>query len=117
MTEKKYTQRDFLNDVINGVVNDTVIGYAQAALVKLDEKNEKRKAQTSARQLENLQLLDDIVEFIGAQSEPQTTTEIAKHFDLSTQKIAPIMGGGVKAERVTETTKTVNGKKYKAYTV
>ena len=117
MAEKKYTQRDFLTDVINGVFNDTVTGYAQERLNKLDEKNEKRKAETSANQLKNAKLLDDFVAFIAEQEEPQTTTEIARHFGLSTQKVAPIMANGVKTERMTETTKTVNKKKYKAYTV
>lgn len=117
MTEKKYTQRDFLTDVINGVFNDTVTAYAQERLKKLDEKNEKRKAETSANQLKNAKLLDDFVAFIAEQEEPQTTTEIARHFGLSTQKVAPIMANGIKTERVTETTKTVDKKKYKAYII
>ena len=117
MTEKKYTQRDFLTDVINGVFNDTVTAYARERLNKLDEKNEKRKAEASANQLKNAKLLDDFVAFIAEQEEPQTTTEIARHFGLSTQKVAPIMANGVKTERVTETTKTVDKKKYKAYII
>jgi response regulator of citrate/malate metabolism len=117
MAEKKYTQRDFLTDVINGVFNETVTGYAQERLDKLDEKNEKRKAETSANQLKNAQLLKDFVAFIAEKGEPQTTTEIARHFNLSTQKVAPIMANGVKSESVTETTKKIDGRKYKAYTV
>lgn len=117
MAEKKYTQRDFLTDITKGVINETVIAYAQERLNKLDEKNEKRRAETSANQLKNAQLLEDFVAFITEKGEPQTTTEIARHFGLSTQKVAPIMANGVKSESVTETTKRTDGRKYKAYTV
>ena len=116
MAEKKYTQRDFLTDVINGVFNDTVTGYAQERLNKLDEKNEKRKAETSANQLKNIQLGEDIVAFV-TENGAQTTSEIARQFGISTQKIAPITNALAKDGKLTETTKTVNKKKYKAFTV
>jgi hypothetical protein len=50
----KYTQRNFLTDVINGNITEQVIAYAEERLAKLDEKNEKRKAETSANQLKNI---------------------------------------------------------------
>lgn len=112
----KYTQRDFLTDVINGNITEQVIAYAKERLAKLDEKNEKRKAETSANQLKNIQLGKDIVAFV-TENGVQTTSEIAKEFDVSTQKIAPITNTLVKEGKLTETTKTVGKKKYKAFTV
>lgn len=118
MAEKnKYTERDFLTAVINGDITEQVIAYAKDRLKKLDEKNEKRREKTSENQLKNAQLLKDFIAFITAEGKPQTTTEIARRFNLSTQKVAPIMANGVKSESVTETTKKIDGRKYKAYTV
>lgn len=112
----KYTQRNFLMDVINGNITEQVIAYAEERLAKLDEKNERRKAETSANQLKNIQLGKDIVTFITEKG-AQTTSEIARQFGVSTQKIAPITNALVKGGKLTETTKTVDKKKYKAFTV
>ncbi len=112
----KYTQRNFLMDVINGNYTEQVTAYAEERLAKLDEKNEKRKAETSANQLKNIQLGEDIVAFV-TENGAQTTTEIARKFGVSTQKIAPITNALAKEGKLTETTKTVDKKKYKAFTV
>ncbi len=112
----KYTQRNFLTDVINGNITEQVIAYAKERLAKLDEKNEKRKAETSANQLKNIQLGEDIVAFI-TENGVQTTTEIARKFGVSTQKVAPITNALAKEGKLTETTKTVDKKKYKAFMV
>lgn len=112
----KYTQRDFLKDVINGNYTEQVTAYAEERLAKLDEKNEKRKAETSANQLKNIQLGEDIVAFV-TENGVQTTSEIARQFGVSTQKIAPITNALAKEGKLTETTKTVDKKKYKAFTV
>ena len=112
----KYTQRNFLTDVINGNITEQVTAYAAERLTKLDEKNEKRKEQTSANQLKNIQLGEDIVAFV-TENGAQTTSEIAKHFEVSTQKVAPITNALAKDGRLTETTKVVGKKKYKAFMV
>lgn len=112
----KYTQRNFLMDVINGNITEQVTAYAEERLAKLDEKNEKRKAETSANQLKNIQLGEDIITFI-TENGAQTTSEIARQFGVSTQKIAPITNTLAKEGKLTETTKTVDKKKYKAFTV
>ena len=111
----KYTQRNFLMDVINGNYTEQVTAYAEERLAKLDEKNEKRKAETSANQLKNIQLGEDIVAFV-TENGVQTTSEIARRFGVSTQKIAPITNALAKEGKLTETTKTVDKKKYKAFT-
>lgn len=112
----KYTQRNFLTDVINSNITEQVIAYAEERLAKLNEKNEKRKTETSANQLKNIQLGEDIVAFI-TENGVQTTTEIARKFGVSTQKIAPITNALAKEGKLTETTKTVDKKKYKAFMV
>lgn len=112
----KYTQRQFYTDVINGDITEQVIAYAKERLAKLDEKNEKRKTEPSANQLKNIQLGEDIVAFV-TENGVQTTSEIATAFNVSTQKIAPITNALVKKGDLTETTKTVGKKKYKAFTV
>ena len=110
------TNRDFLTLVSNGTINDEVKAFAKEQIAKLDEKNEKRKAETSANQLKNIQLGEDIVAFV-TENGAQTTSEIARQFGVSTQKIAPITNALAKEGKLTETTKTVDKKKYKAFTV
>lgn len=112
----KYTQRNFLTDVINGNITEQAVTYAEERLAKLDEKNEKRKAEASANQLKNIQLGEDIITFV-TENGAQTTSEIAKQFGVSTQKIAPITNALTKEGKLTETTKTADKKKYKAFMV
>lgn len=117
MAEKKMTQREFLENVINGNLTDEVLDFAADWKKKIEEKNAKRREQPSKTQLENAELAAKIHQFVLAADGAVTTTEIAANFDLSTQKIAPITNAMVKDGRLNETTVKVEGKgKRKAFT-
>jgi hypothetical protein len=75
------TNREFLTNIANGTMTQAEIDFAAAAIVKLDEANEKRKnKKPSAKDLEKAKADEAIRESILATltSEFQTEGDIAE---------------------------------------
>lgn len=75
------TNREFLTNIANGTLTNAEIEYASAAIVKLDEANEKKKnRKPSAKDLEKAKADEAIRESILATltSEFQTEADIAE---------------------------------------
>jgi hypothetical protein len=56
--ENKMTNRDYLNLVASGNINDSVKAWALGEIAKLDAKNEKRKNTETKAQKENKVLME-----------------------------------------------------------
>ena len=62
----KITNRDILTLIANGTSNDTTKEWAKGMLVKMDEKNAKRKNTKSKEQIANEGIMDNIIAYIKA---------------------------------------------------
>ena len=90
MTNAKMTEREFLTKVMatEGVAED-VKAYAEAGIVKLDEKNAKRKNTETKAQKENKILMGQVLETIEANGS-MVASEVASVLEISTQKASAL---------------------------
>jgi len=99
------TQREFYNAVIADTKNADLAQFAVEALEKLDARNAKRASTPSKTQKENAPLIKAIGEYLT--SEPMLASEIASHFEISTQKASAL---AKQVEGVSVTDVKVKGK-------
>lgn len=112
------TMKAFLSAVIatEGIAPE-VAEFASAQLVKIDEKNAKRRTTPTKAQVANADLLAVI---LSGMTEGQTVTasEVATAQGITTQKASAILSGGVKSGALTATEVKVKGKgKVKGYSL
>lgn len=91
MADKKYTNRDFLNDVIAGKLGESCIEHAKALLVKLDETNAKRANTPTKKDKENEPLKEAILSYVGNATAPIIATDVAAKLGISTQKASALL--------------------------
>ena len=119
-TNKTMTSREFYTAVINANIADTVTEFATKALAKLDEKNEKRKAEGSKTAKANVAIKEAIVNAME-QGVTYTAAEIVAlgvEGVTSTQKASALMRQIVTAGQAIESEVKIKGKgKVKGYTV
>ena len=84
----KMTEREFLNLVINGNINEDVKVYATEGIAKLDAKNEKRKNTPTKEQLANEGLKSNILELLA--NSPMVASEVGASLGVSTQKASAL---------------------------
>ena len=87
---EKYTARKFYTDVIAAAISDEVTAFAEAELVKMDARNEKRKEKLAAKNAELQPVIDQVVNEILS-DEPMSATDIGKILGFSAQKTSPLM--------------------------
>lgn len=88
MANVKMTEREFLNLVINGDINEDVKAYATEGIAKLDAKNEKRKNTPTKEQLANEGLKSNILELLA--NSPMVASEVGASLGVSTQKASAL---------------------------
>lgn len=76
------TQRDFYTKVIATTENAEVKAFAENAIVKLDERNAKRKTTKSPNQKQNEEFKKQIVDYITENGQ-KSAAEIAEGCELS----------------------------------
>ncbi len=108
MAEIKYTERMALTDIINGNLTDKVIAWAKGRLVKLDNKNAKRKAAEGEIKAENKPVADAIVKALAEGR--MLSTDLAKYIGQSTQKVNGVAGEMVKLGMLVKEKIKVKGK-------
>lgn len=120
MANATMTNRKFLTAIVEGKVTPEIVEYAQAQIVKLDEKNAKRRETGTANQRAN----EVIKEAIVASMEAGVTYTAAEIVALgiegiaSTQKVSPLMSQLSDAGKVTISEVKIKGKgKVKGYTL
>lgn len=86
------TNREFFTAITKANVAPELVEFAQNALVKLDEKNEKRRNSTSPNQKKNEDFKADILaDFNAEPNRVFTAKEIADKYSVSTQKISALL--------------------------
>lgn len=109
MADKKFTNRDGFNAVINGNVDDEVKAWAMAELAKLDAKNDKRRNTKTKEQIANEGIMNDIVAYIKANG-AQVASALANALGISTQKASALCKILVDGGELTVADKKVKGK-------
>lgn len=84
------TKREFYVAVKEANVSDEIKAFAEAAIVKLDETNEKRRNAVSKKAEANIPLLEQIVNDILT-NEPQTASDVAAVLEISVQKASYLL--------------------------
>lgn len=83
------TKREMFEAIINGNISEEIIEMAKNEIVKMDERNAKRKSAPSKKSVENEPIKEKIVEVLT--HEPQTASEIAEKVEISTQKCSALL--------------------------
>ena len=105
----KITNRDILKLIANGTSNDTTIAWAKGMLVKMDEKNAKRKNTKSKEQIANEGIMDNIVAYIKANGS-QVASALGTALGISTQKASALCKILVEGGELTVADVKVKGK-------
>ena len=109
------TYREFFNAVINNEITDEVIAMAKAEIVKLDNRNEKRRNTLTPEQKENEALKAKMLEGLNG---TVTASEVASKYGISTQKASALLRQIVEDGKATVGEVKVKGKgTVKAYTI
>jgi len=120
MANATMTNRQFLTAIVEGNVTPEIVEFAKAQIVKLDEKNTKRRATGSKTAQANVA----IKEAIASAMEAGVTYTAAEIVALgiegvgSTQKVSPLMKQLSDAGKVVISEVKIKGKgKVKGYTL
>lgn len=111
------TQREFYTNVIAANINEEITNYATTAIEKLDKRNAARSSKPTKSQIANASLMNEISAFLEGR-ENVLASEIAAHFNITTQKVTGVLALMVKDNRVTVAeVKVPKQGKRKAYTL
>ena len=83
------TTRELLNTVINANLSDEVTEKAQALLLQLDKRNEKRASTPSKTAIANAPLKQSIIKLISEKN--MTAPEVGVALEVSTQKASALL--------------------------
>ena len=116
MAEVKVTEREFLTSIKAGaVITAEQEAFAAARIVKLDERNEKRKATPSKTAIANEPIKADIVKALEGKG-PTPAAAIGTALGITTQKASALARQLVEAGTLEVFEVKVKGKgKVKAY--
>ena len=89
---KKMTNREFYENIMNGVINEEVIAKAKENLEGLDRRNANRKVSKSAlaKKAENEKFAEKVYEYLK-ENDVKTASEVGEKFGVSTQKASAIL--------------------------
>lgn len=82
------TRREFFEMVIADTTNTEIKTFAENEIVKMNERNAKRKNSPSKKSIENEPIKNAIVEFLADGS--HLASEIAAGVEISTQKASAL---------------------------
>lgn len=83
------TKREMFEMIVNGNVNEEVVEMAKNELVKMDERNARRKNSPSKKSIENEPIKAKILEVLT--DEPMTASEVAEKVEISVQKASALL--------------------------
>jgi hypothetical protein len=109
MANEKYTARDFYKEIMaTDGVSAKAKDYAKTEIIKLDERNEKRKATKSKDQIANEAIEKDIL--MALEDGRLLSTELAKAINQTTPKTNGVAGEMAKRGELVKTKVKVKGK-------
>lgn len=88
------TKREFYQAIVEGTVTEEMSAFAAEAIAKMDATNAARREKVTAKQAENLVLVEKVVEMLG--DEPLTATDIAAALEVNPQKASALARMAVK---------------------
>lgn len=91
------TNREFLEAVLNGNLDEDIMAFAKNELDKLNAKNEKRRNTPTKAQLENAPIKEAIIDYVTEHSNA-VASEIATALNISTAKASALCGQLVTSE-------------------
>lgn len=83
------TRREMFEAIVNGNITDEVIIMAQDEIIKMDERNYKRRNKPSKTAVANEPIKAQILEVLT--EVPQTAGEVAQKVEISTQKASALL--------------------------
>ena len=83
------TKREMFEAIVNGNITEEVIAMAQNEIVKMDERNAKRKSSPSKTAIANEPIKAEIAKVLT--NEPQSASEIAEKVNISVQKCSALL--------------------------
>ena len=83
------TRREMFEAIVNGNITDEVVTRAQNEIVKMDERNAKRKNRPSKNALANEPIKAHILEVLT--DAPMVASEVAEKVGISTQKASALL--------------------------
>ena len=83
------TKREMYEVIANGNINDEVIEMAKNEIIKMDERNAKRRNNPSKKSIENEPIKTKIMEVLT--EEPMSASEIAEKVEISVQKASALL--------------------------
>ena len=83
------TRREMFEAIVNGNITDDVVTMAQNEIVKMDERNAKRKNRPSKNALANEPIKAHILEVLT--DAPMVASEVAEKVGISTQKASALL--------------------------
>lgn len=109
------TQREFLENVAQGVMNDEMIAYATERITALDATNEKRRETNSVKRAEKdaeKAPIREAIMAVIALSEPKTATTLIADagVEIKPQAIPSLLKGAIEAGTVVKVDMKVKGK-------
>ena len=108
MADKKVTAREFYTAVIGGKIGERELAYAREAILKLDNKNAKRKTAEGEIKADNKPIAQAILNALANGS--MTSPDLAKTIGQTTQKTNGVAGEMCKLGMLTKTKVKVKGK-------
>jgi hypothetical protein len=108
------TQREFLENVAQGIMNDEMIAYATARIAALDTTNEKRRETNSIKraekEAEKAPIREAIMAVITAEPKTATTLIAEAGVEIKPQAIPSLLKGAIEAGTVVKVDVKVKGK-------
>lgn len=92
------TKREFYEAVVNANISDEITEYAQGAIVKMDETNEKRRNKPKKVNEEVVAFRGDVLALVT--NEPKTASDIAAEIGASVQKVSAALRALVADEKI-----------------
>lgn len=109
------TNREFYTKVAATTEDAEVKAFAENAIAKMDERNEKRKITMSPTQIENEALKEKFIAFL-AENGQKSAAAVGTEFGVSTSKASSLLSQTVTAGIVDAVEVRVKGKgKHKEY--
>ena len=87
--KKEITMREFFKAVVDNKITDEIVAKAEAEIVKLDERNAKRKGENSKRAKENEPIKAAILDYLKANGK-SVASVIGLAIGQSTNKVSAL---------------------------
>lgn len=98
---KKATKKEMFNQLkANYDLSAELVAFIDHEVELLDKKNSKKSNKPTKTQIANAELANEVLDFVAASAEPVTIAMLVKQFDVTSQKVTPILSGLVDAGKL-----------------